>query len=78
MWDNYPITFIGTNMAKYSQDKDRLASLIYFREGITEDQARKALQRISGLIEIPYGSDDAGDCVRSYDSRDGGPVWYIP
>ncbi len=65
-------------MAKYHKDKDRLASLIYFRDGITEDQARKALQSISGLIEIPYGSDDAGDCVQSYDARGGCPVWYIP
>jgi len=64
-------------MAKYHKEDSR-AALIYFREGITEDQARKALQRISGLIEKPFGSDDAGDLVRSYDPEYGGPVWYIP
>lgn len=66
-------------MAKYHNDTDRLAALIYFRDDITEDQARKALQSISGLLQTPVGSDDdAGDYVRSYDHRDGGPVWYIP
>ncbi|KKM02525.1 hypothetical protein LCGC14_1783580 [marine sediment metagenome] len=65
-------------MAKYHKNKDHLAALIYFREDITEDQARKALQRISPLIEKPFNSDDAGDLVQSYDPRSGGPVWYIP
>lgn len=65
-------------MAKYHKDTDRLGALINFREGISEADARKALQRISGLIEMPWESEDAGDLLRSYDPRDGGPVWYIP
>lgn len=64
-------------MAKYDEQPG-LGALIVFKEGVTERDARRALQKLSGLIENAYGSDDPGDLVRSFDRHVGGPVWYIP
>ena len=64
-------------MAQYDAQPD-LGALIVFKEGVSEQDARRALQKLDGLIENAYGSDDPGDLLRTYDRNHGGPVWYIP
>lgn len=64
-------------MAKYDEQPG-LGAVITFKEGVSERDARRALQKIGAVINKPYGSDDAGDLLRAYDVQYGGPVWYIP
>lgn len=64
-------------MAKYDEQPG-VGALIVFKEGVSEAAARRALQKLDGLIENAYNSDDPGDLVRTYDRQYGGPVWYIP
>lgn len=60
----------GTRVPK---EEIRVAALVYFRAGVTTEQAAALLKRVdlSGKIV-----DDA--YARAYDSRHGCPVWYIP
>ena len=68
---------------------ERLAALIHFREDVSDEEAREALEKISGVLSLPtdydivdgkmqYKKGSAGDYVHSYDDEYGGPVWYIP
>jgi len=63
-------------MAKYDEQPG-LGAVIVFKEGVSETAARRALQKLDGMIETGY-YDDPGELVRTYDRCDGGPVWYIP
>lgn len=59
------------------------AALIHFRDGVSTEQAQKALRLIADVIEAPSnypdpGTGDVGDCVKEYEADYGGPVWYIP
>jgi hypothetical protein len=64
----------------------RRAALIHFREGVTDAEARKALEKITDVLEVPYvwnngfgqPNSTVGDYVNEYDDEYGGPVWYIP
>lgn len=65
----------------------KLAALIHFRDDVSEEEARLALERIEHVLNTPFEYDfdagapvetSVGDYVRSYDDEWGGPVWYIP
>ncbi len=69
-------------MAKYINNDCSRAALIYFKDGVTTDQAQKALREIGHLLKPTYSlgepTDDAGNYVQSYEPEWGHPVWYIP
>lgn len=50
---------------------DRVGAVILFREGTTEEEARRA------LINVPCVDAEEID-VHSFNPRLGYPVWYIP
>lgn len=60
------------------------AALIYFKEGVTDEEARAALESIENVLHDPRQFDRhhtttlVGDYVQEYDDEYGGPVWYIP
>ena len=68
------------------------AALIPFKDGVSEEEARAALESIADVIELPYCSGfgltiaevaeraevAVGDHVKAFDDEWGSPVWYIP
>jgi hypothetical protein len=50
---------------------DRLGTVLVFNEGVTREQAREALKRLSDVLGYTPRLND-------FESRWGGPVWYIP
>ncbi len=68
------------------------AAVVPFKDGVSEEEARAALESIADVIELPYCSGfgqkviDAaeraevtvGDHVKAFDDEWGTPVWYIP
>lgn len=70
-------------MASYAKNANtRRAALIHFKEGVSTEQAEKALRRIHEFLEAPITgskpSFDVGAYVQEFDADCGGPVWYIP
>ena len=66
-------------MASYAKNANiRRAALIHFKDGVSTEQAEKALRRIHEFLEACPVSGDVGDYVREYEADYGGPVWYIP
>lgn len=70
-------------MAKYINNDCSRAALVYFKDGVTNEQAQNALREIEHLLKPTHswqdGVDgDIGAYVQEYDPTMGGPVWYIP
>ena len=49
----------------------RSGTVLVFKEGVTEEQARKALEKLKALL-------DYTPRINTFDPEWGGPVWYIP
>ena len=68
------------------------AAVVPFKDGVSEEEARAALESIADVIELPYCSGfgktiaetagragvTVGDHVKAFDDEWGTPVWYIP
>ncbi len=53
-------------------ENQNVASLIFFADGVTKEQAEKAIQKLvnQGLV--------VSATTREYNPQYGEPVWYIP
>jgi hypothetical protein len=49
---------------------DKTGALLIFKDGVSKEQARKALEDLKALLDY--------ETIQEFDSRWGGPVWYIP
>lgn len=71
----------------------RLGSVITFKSDVTKEQAALALASIVDLLDVPNTTMhwdngnaappvqkpfDTQDLVKTFDDKNGGPVWYIP
>ena len=68
-------------MARYHHNDCSRAALIYFKDGVSQEQAERALRLISDHLKpvsVHGEESDAGMYVQEYDPCMGGPVWYIP
>ena len=70
-------------MAKYHNNDCSRASLLYFKDGVTQAQAEEAVRSIAHLLKINEDwktgeAMDPGEYVQGYDPDMGSPVWYIP
>lgn len=54
-----------------------VASLIYFPEGITKEEAEEYIRRLNKALEKELGTG-VGAITKEYDPDWGSPVWYIP
>lgn len=63
---------------------DRYGAVVVFRPNVTKAQAERAMKRLEreGLIEpkMRFTAEGfaPGSHVEGFDSRWGGPVWYVP
>ena len=57
----------------------RYGAVIVFREGITQEEAERELDRIRGSLDEGYHLSGRTP-VKEYEDHNGscGPVWYIP
>ncbi len=63
-----------------AEENIRLGSVIVFKEGVTREEAAKALMAIGEVLDLNNRNSFA-EClnkVRSFNEDYGGPVWYIP
>jgi len=60
-----------TEARKRFNDHTNVGAVIVFREGITEEQAKLALEQIRGLLAHEPQ-------VHGFNAEWGSPVWYIP
>ncbi len=66
-------------MASYHRnDGNKRAALIFFKDGVTTDEARAALESIGAKLDVYERMDGPGDFVQEYDPMRGSPVWYVP
>lgn len=69
-------------MAKYINNDCSRGALVYFKDGVTSEQAKNALREIGHLLKPTHmfgeETSDAGNYVTEYDPTMGSPVWYIP
>ncbi len=63
--------------------KIKVGAVLVFRDGVTLEQASKAMAPLRGLLEEcklagPPELRDRYAVVKEFDSQYGEPVWYIP
>jgi hypothetical protein len=72
----------------------KLGTVLIFKDDVTREEAAKALDQIADLLEPCWYREETPNrisdtparaehfnapySIQSYDSRYGGPVWYIP
>ncbi len=58
----------------------RFGTVLVFRQGVLKKQALDALRRLNDVLEDPIEGHDEAEFkwIRTFDDRDGGPVWYVP
>lgn len=55
----------------------RHGTVLVFKEGVTKEQAEKALETIKDVIDLDnYVAKKP--TVHEFDPKLGGPVWYLP
>lgn len=54
----------------YEYTPDRVAALVYFKEGVSVEEAKRHLEKLKEVIDWKE--------VHDFDSNLGRPIWYIP
>lgn len=58
---------------------DQHGAVLVFRPDLTKEEITKGLEAIRHLLDGGYNVDPSLEgLVREFDSRWGGPVWYVP
>lgn len=58
-------------MTEHDYKVDKVGAVLIFKDGTTEAEAKAVLASIEDKLERPATAHE-------YDSRWGGPVWYVP
>jgi len=58
-------------------EQPRVGTVLVFKEGMTKEQAERLLTKIRDVIDDEYYVSGM-PTVHEFDSKWGGPVWYIP
>jgi hypothetical protein len=57
--------------------KVRKGAVIVFKEGMSDEDCRKALKRIADVLDDNVYAN-RNSSIREFEPQYGGPVWYIP
>lgn len=57
----------------------RFGAVIVFKKDVTDEDRKRLMLQIAEFVDMDYFvGDDPTELVQTFDSREGGPVWYLP